>query len=112
MKKPFLTIAVILIVGCLSYVLWGGLEENLVYFVTPTELADKGKSAVDKPVRLGGMAHEIEMVGAELRFVVKDEAHTIPVSTKTTPPQMFHEGIGVVVEGSLQDDGRFHAERL
>src|SRR3989338_7329812 len=47
--------ALILIGGLLAYVLWGGLEQNLVYFVTPSELLEKGDQAVGNPVRLGGV---------------------------------------------------------
>ena len=106
--------AVLAIVGAVSYILWGGLEQNLVYFVTPTELLAKGRTAIGNPVRLGGVVSEgsIHQENNVLDFSIKDDKNSVPVTTAKTPPQMFQEGFGVVVEGSLQADGRFNAERL
>ncbi|MBI1909161.1 MAG: cytochrome c maturation protein CcmE [Deltaproteobacteria bacterium] len=105
----------ILIAGALGYALWGGLEENLVYFVTPTELLEKGDGAVGNPIRVGGVVDggSVRVEGTQIHFILTDEKPSrIPVFTNTTPPQMFQEGIGVVVEGALQKDHRFYAERL
>ncbi|MBI4367179.1 MAG: cytochrome c maturation protein CcmE [Deltaproteobacteria bacterium] len=98
----------------LGYILWGGLEQNLVYFVTPTELQAKGIGAVGNPVRLGGIVSpgSITFTESILAFQVTDEHASVPVVTTKAPPQMFRESMGVVVEGALQSDGRFHAERL
>lgn len=113
-KKAGLIVALIVIALGIGYVLWGGLEQNLVYFVTPTELQAKGTSAVGNPVRLGGVVADgtVQFDANTLTFIVSDDHHRIPVITSTTPPEMFHEGIGVVVEGALQADGIFHADRL
>lgn len=113
-KQIFSIAAVLLIVLGLSYILWGGLEQNLVFFVTPSELVAKGKGAVGNPVRLGGVVSPgtVRQEGNLLSFDLKDEHNSVPVMTTKTPPQMFHEGMGVVVEGALQADGRFDAQRL
>src|SRR5918996_1047900 len=42
------------VVGALGYILYGGLDRNLVYFLTPVELLERGERAYDVPVRLGG----------------------------------------------------------
>lgn len=114
LKKLFSLVAVLMIAAGISYILWGGLEQNLVFFVTPSELVDKGKDAVGNPVRLGGVVSPGTVVnqGNILTFELSDDHKSVPVITTKTPPQMFHEGIGVVVEGALEEDGRFHAERL
>lgn len=115
MRKRFGIIAAVVVMASgLGYVLWGGLEQNLVYFVTPTELQAKGQSAVGNPVRLGGVVANgtINFSGNVLTFSITDDHQQIPVVTTKTPPQMFKEGMGVVVEGALQADGRFNAERL
>ncbi len=114
-RRQILSAAAVLgIAGAIAYVLWGGLEQNLVYFVTPTELLAKGPQAVGNPVRLGGVVVEgtVEQEADGLRFTIKDDKNQVPVTSTKTPPQMFQEGIGVVVEGALQADGRFRAERL
>ena len=106
--------AVLSIAGAIAYILWGGLEQNLVYFVTPTELLAKGSTAVGNPLRLGGVVAEgtVQQINNLLQFSIKDDTHQVPVMSSKTPPQMFQEGMGVVVEGSLQADGRFNTERL
>lgn len=113
-QKVFSMAAVLVILGAIAYVLWGGLEQNLVYFVTPTEILAKGKQAVGNPVRLGGVVAEGTVKQEEnlLTFNIKDDKTSVPVTSTKTPPQMFQEGMGVVVEGAMQADGRFLAERL
>ena len=114
MKKLFTLAAGLLILLGLGYLLWGGLEKNLVYFVTPSELLAKGDKAVGNPVRLGGVVSPgtVHFESSILTFQLTDDHKTVPVATTKTPPQMFREGMGVVVEGSLQSDGAFHADRL
>ncbi len=110
--KIFAIVAAVLIALGIGYVLWGGLEKNLVYFLTPTELEAKGKAAIDAPSRLGGIVSTVHFESGVLTFQISDDRKKIDVVTTKTPPQMFQEGMGVIVEGALQADGRFHAERL
>ncbi|MDO8644475.1 MAG: cytochrome c maturation protein CcmE [bacterium] len=114
MKKKQIILFVVIILGGLGYLLWGGLEENLVYFVTPSELTAKGEAAIGNPVRLGGMVVEGSIQSDKNRtsFRIKDNKDQITIITYVTPPQMFQEGIGVVVEGALQPDKTFLADRL
>ena len=104
------------IVGALSYLIFGKLEKNLVYFVTPTELLSKGEAALNQPVRLGGMVKKgsihWEASTTTLQFVLTDGAKDIAVTSHQTPPQMFQETMGVVVEGKLVAGGTFDTERL
>jgi cytochrome c-type biogenesis protein CcmE len=113
-KKFFTAAAVLIIASCLGYLLWGGLEQNLVYFVTPTELLAKGDKAIGNPVRLGGVvaANSVRFASNTLSFEIADDHNKIPVETTKTPPQMFQEEMGVVVEGELRPDRKFNAERL
>lgn len=115
MRSRFLIlVAILIIAGGLAYTLWGGLEQNLVYFVTPTELIQKGEAAIGNPVRLGGVVAKgsLHVTESEVNFYIADDDHRVPVVSHATPPQMFQEGIGVVVEGALQKDKKFLAERL
>lgn len=106
--------AILAIVGITVYILWGGLEQNLVYFVTPTELVKKGPAAIGNPVRLGGVVAPgtVHFEKTVLTFNLTDDINSVPVVTTKTPPQMFQEGMGVVVEGMLSSDGKFAADRL
>jgi cytochrome c-type biogenesis protein CcmE len=99
----------------LGYLLWGGIGQNLVYFLTPSELAAR-ESAVGAGVRLGGMV-EVGSVRwnaetTELRFRLTDGDTSIDVLSRGAPPQMFTEGIGVVVEGALTAGGLFESHNL
>ena len=104
------------ILGAFAYLLWGGLDGNIVYFVTPSELMAKGARGYDAPVRVGGMVQDgsvqWDKERLELRFNVTDGQAVIPVFSKGAPPQMFQAGIGVVLEGKYDRSGVFHSNTL
>jgi cytochrome c-type biogenesis protein CcmE len=114
MKKLPVIIALLGILGGLAFLLWGGLEENLVYFVTPSELKSKGPAAVGEYVRLGGVVARGTIASKEsvVRFDITDNTEIIHVVTHSAPTQMFQASMGVVVEGALQESGDFLAERV
>lgn len=113
-KKIPIIFGVLVIVGGIAYLLWGGLEKNVVYFVTPTELTAKGAAAIAHPVRLGGVvaAGTIHTQGPVTTFAITDDVTSIAVVTTSTPPEMFQDAAGVVVEGQLGIDHTFSADRL
>lgn len=115
-KRLSVGIGLIAILGGFGYLAWGGLGDNLVYFLTPTELSERGGAALDEPVRLGGMVAPGSVSwhadALDLRFRLTDGAHAFEVAASGAPPQMFREGIGVIVEGRLREDGAFHATNL
>ena len=94
----------------------GGIGENLVYYWGPSELEAAGDKAVGATIRLGGMVAEDSVVfgdGASgVTFDVTDYKATIHVRSNGVPPQMFREGIGVVVEGTMTPAGHFDCNRL
>ena len=91
-------------------------ESNLVMYWSPTELIDQGDKAKRSTVRLGGMVQRGDDPEWDkklpLRFFITDMKQTIPVASTGAPPQMFKEGIGVIVEGRLDDDGIFQTGRV
>ena len=109
-------VSIVVILGAFGYLLYGGIGENLVYFLTPAELLAKGTSAVDTPVRLGGMIEEgsvqWDAQKLDLRFRVTDGTKTVAVHSTGAPPSMFRPGIGVIVEGRYAKDGVFNATNL
>ncbi|OGQ05826.1 MAG: hypothetical protein A2W61_06850 [Deltaproteobacteria bacterium RIFCSPLOWO2_01_44_7] len=117
-KKNWVSLgfALAIIVGGLSYLIFGKLEKNIVYFVTPTELLAKGDLAYDKPVRLGGTVKkgsiQWDAERVSLKFLLSDGSKEISIVSYETPPQMFQEGMGVVVEGKLLKTSSFQADRL
>lgn len=111
-----LILTLLIVLGGFGYLIYGGLDDNLVYFLTPSELQAKGDSARDKPVRLGGMVVpgtvKWNAEAIDLRFTLADTKGTIEVHSKKAPPQMFREGQGVVVEGRLNRAGVFESTSL
>jgi cytochrome c-type biogenesis protein CcmE len=91
----------------LALLAFGGIGENLVYYWSPSELLAAGDTARGASIRLGGASD-----GLTLRFAVTDGKATVPIEARAVPPAMFREGIGVVVEGTLDESGRFETERL
>jgi cytochrome c-type biogenesis protein CcmE len=94
----------------------GGIGENLVYYWGPAELHAAGDKAVGATIRLGGKVAEGSVkYGGEasnLEFDVEDGKALVHVRSRGVPPQMFREGIGVVVEGTMTRAGVFESQRL
>ncbi len=117
MSPKILLAAALALAGVgILYVSLGNLGNNLVYYWTPTEVLDAGEKAYSANVRLGGMvkAGSIDWNerALDLKFTVTDGAKDVRVHAAAMPPQMFREGIGVVVEGSMTKAGVFESEKL
>lgn len=97
-----------------AFIAASGINENLVYYWTPTDLHAAGDKAYGATIRLGGMVApgSIKPSGAGVDFDVKDAAKVVHVKSTSIPPQMFRENIGVVVEGTMTRDGHFKSNRL
>lgn len=111
-----LAVGAIVVAGALGYLLYGGLDRNLVYFLTPAELLERGDRAYDVPVRLGGQVApgsvEWNAEALDLRFRLSDGTREIPVHARGAPPQMFRDGMGVIVEGRYSRTGTFESTSL
>lgn len=113
--KAFFIAAVLIAGGALAYLSFGGIGENLVYYWTPTELVEHGDVAQGAVIRLGGQVEagslKWDKEANDLRFNVTDGSTVVPVHGTGVPPQMFREGIGVVVEGTMAG-ATFESDRL
>lgn len=90
------------------------LRENIVFFRTPTELAEK-KPPAGARLRIGGLVKPgsfVKGAGGEARFVVTDNANDVSVSYVGVLPDLFREGQGVVAEGVIAADGGFRADNV
>jgi cytochrome c-type biogenesis protein CcmE len=116
MKRNWILGGVGVIVLVFAWLLFGGLEKNIVFFLTPEELLAKGDAGVGVPVRLGGQVKpgsvQWDAKALDLRFTVTDGAREVPVRSTGAPPQMFRDGMGVIVEGRYGDGGVFEATNL
>ena len=114
-KRVALALGACAFAGTLLYFVVGGIGNNLVYYWGPTEVLAAGPKAQGASIRLGGLVEKGSIVkgeGSNMRFTVTDGKKSFPVRCTSVPPQMFREGIGVVVEGTVAGDGVFESHRL
>ena len=115
-RRILAVVAIMVAAGVLAFLAFGGIVENLVYYWSPTELEASGDKALGATIRLGGLVEpgtiQHSEDGLTLKFAVTDGEASIPISTKSVPPAMFREGVGVVVEGSVDRAGQFETQRL
>lgn len=113
--KRFL-IGGVVILAALGYIIYGGMQQALVYFKMPSELRAEEKSMQGKFVRMGGMvvtgSMEKDLQNLTYKFQLTDGSANFPVFFKGVPPDMFAEGKGAVVEGRVGDDGVFQASLI
>lgn len=104
-------IPALLVIAILA-VLLVNLTSNLVYFNTPTELVARTDLPTPR-LRLGGQveAGTITETGDGVRFVLTDGREAVEVLHRGSPPQLFADGIGVVVEG-IWDGVEFHSDNM
>lgn len=84
-----------------------GLNENLTYYLYPTEAVDQRQEFPEgERFRLAGLvvAGSISETDTQIRFEVSDGGATIPVSLTSTPPPLFGEEVPVLLEGSWDGD--------
>ena len=89
------------------------LEENILYFQSPTEIQSLGEIKYKK-IRLGGMVKEnsIQVTSEKINFIVTDFKNEINVVYSGLVPNLFSEGKGVVAEGYLKDKNFFEATKI
>jgi cytochrome c-type biogenesis protein CcmE len=113
-KLRFLFVVLILITLILTtFLVLKSLEENVVYFKSPSEI--KSLSELDKKkIRVGGMVKKdsISINSNELKFVITDFKNEINVTYTGAIPNLFEEGKGVVAEGVLNDRNFFSASKI
>jgi cytochrome c-type biogenesis protein CcmE len=114
-KRLTLILAGLALLGGAVGLILSAFQENLVFFHTPTEVAE-GKAPSGRTFRIGGLVEggSIHRAadGITVNFVVTDTAKSIPVSFKGPLPDLFKEGKGAVVQGRLGGDGTFIASEV
>ena len=90
-------------------------RQNVTFFFDPTQVA-AGQVPAGERFRLGGMVTQGSLHRArgslEVRFVVTDFSHDVPVSYTGVLPDLFREGAGVVAHGQMRHDGTFVADEV
>ena len=113
-KLRFLFIVLILITLILTTVLiLKSLEENVVYFQSPTEIKSLNEIDTSK-IRIGGMVkkNSISIDSNKVNFIITDFKNEINVTYSGAIPNLFDEEKGVVAEGFLKDKNFFSATKI
>ena len=113
-KLRFIFIVVVLITSFLTvFLIVKSLEENVVYFQSPSEIKILSEIK-DKKIRIGGMVKvdSILMKKEEIKFIITDFNNEINVTYSGVVPNLFTEGKGVVAEGYLKDKNFFLATKI
>jgi cytochrome c-type biogenesis protein CcmE len=109
----FFVLSVLFILAFSAFLILKSLEENVIYFQSPSEI--KSLSEIEKKkIRVGGMVKggSISIQSTDLKFVITDFKNEINVVYSGAIPNLFEEGKGVVAEGFLKDKNFFLATKI
>jgi len=96
------------------FLIFKSLEENVVYFFSPSEIYDKPNISLNKKIRIGGLVKEDSIIKDQtsIKFIITDLKKEIIVSYSGLVPNLFSEGKGVIAEGELKDKKYFVADEI
>jgi cytochrome c-type biogenesis protein CcmE len=90
-------------------------RDNVSFYYDPTQVAT-GQAPVQKRFRVGGMVVKGSVTrkpgDLEVRFVLTDFAHQVPVEYTGVLPDLFREGQGIIAKGTLDSQGTFVADEV
>ena len=112
--KIFLFFVFLIATSAVIFFVLKSLEENVVYFFSPTEIYNKANISFDKKIRVGGLVKPNSITKGEksINFIITDLKKEIVVSYEGLVPNLFAEGKGVVAEGKLKDRKYFIAAKI
>ena len=111
--RIFFVLLILVVLSLSVFLILKSLEDNVVYFKSPTEIKTLGEIE-KKKIRIGGMVKKgsIFVEEKELKFIVTDFKNEINVTYSGVIPNLFAEGKGVVAEGYLKDRNVFLATKI
>jgi cytochrome c-type biogenesis protein CcmE len=111
--RALFILLIFLSVVLISFLIFKSLEENVVYFKSPTEVKNLAELE-NKKIRVGGMVKKdsIKTNDLEISFIITDFQNELIVSFKGSVPNLFEEGKGVVAEGFLGDRNYLKATKI
>ena len=103
-----------ILIGFAIFIVLKSLEENVVYFFSPTEIYNKTNISFEKRIRIGGLvkSNSVKKNNTLVNFIITDLKNEIVVSYNGIVPNLFSEGKGVVAEGKLKDKKYFIADKI
>jgi len=106
----------LIVAAALGGLVYSGVRDSMVYFYTPSELAQKQDQVSGKALRVGGMVAngsvKWDPQALLLSFQLTDGQSTVPVRHKGTAPDLFKEGAGAVVEGTWNPEGYLRSSTI
>ena len=105
-------VLVLLSVTLVIFLVFKSLEENVVYFFSPSEIYNKSNISLNEKIRIGGLVKEASIIKDQtsIKFIITDLKKEIIVSYSGLVPNLFSEGKGVIAEGELKDKKYFVAD--
>ena len=113
-SRMIFLILVLLSATAIIFFVLKSLEENVVYFFSPTEIYHKPNISFDEKIRIGGLVKENSLIKSQksIKFIITDLKNEIIVTYNGLVPNLFSEGKGVVAEGQLKDRKYFVADKI
>jgi len=104
----------LVIAASIVFIVIKSLEENVIYFLSPTDINSKVDISFDKKIRVGGVVKKNSIIkkGTSINFIITDLKKEILVSYTGIVPNLFSEGKGVIAEGKLKDKKYFIADKI
>ena len=113
-SRIFFLMLLLISAAIIVFIVLRSLEENVVYFFSPTEIYNKTNISFDKKIRVGGLVkfNSVSKNETSINFIITDLKKEIVVSYIGLVPNLFSEGKGVVAEGKLKDRKYFVADKI
>ncbi len=113
-SRIFFLLFILIIASSLVFFVLKSLEDNLVYFLSPSDIHNKSHISFEKKIRIGGLVkkNSIKKNETTVNFIITDLKNEIFVSYQGLVPNLFAEGKGVVAEGRLKDKKYFLADTI
>ena len=111
--RAFFVLLIFLSAALTVFLVFKSLDENVVYFKSPTEVKNLSELETNK-IRVGGMVKKNSIITneSEINFIITDYKNELAVSFKGSVPNLFQEGKGVVAEGFLKDRSYLKAVKI
>jgi cytochrome c-type biogenesis protein CcmE len=112
--RIFFLIILLIALALLIFITLKSLEENVVYFLSPTEINNKSDISFNKKIRVGGLVKMNSIIRNDMsiNFIITDLKKEIFVTYSGLVPNLFSEGKGVIAEGKLRDKKFFIADKI
>ena len=113
-SRMIFLILLLLSASVIIFFILKSLEENVIYFFSPTEIYDKPNISLNTKIRIGGLVKENSLSKNQksIKFIITDLKNEIIVSYNGSIPNLFSEGKGVIAEGQLKDKKYFVADKI